>query len=129
MNKDKKVTAQDVQEALRNTDNKQIEKFSKGIERDMFKFGDTLSNLNNKGAELRIGIDRVAQLLLFAEQTKEVKSLISELDAISGRLLKDFNTSLMSMQVNYSKYILPRLDGLGPKAVKLANTDLKNQKG
>jgi len=129
-----KITAKDVQEklsqeALNKTDPKRIEKLSKAIERDMFKFADKLGDADSVEGQLRASIDQIVKLFQFAEQTKEVKSLILDLRAVSGYLSKKVSSPLTDIILGYTKFTLKDLDGLGPKAVKLANKDLKNQKG
>lgn len=128
------IKAQDVQEALSQealskTDPKRIEKLSKAIERDMFKFADKLGDADSTEGQLRASIDQIVKLFQFAEQTKEVKKLIFDLRAVSVYLSNKVSTQLTDIILGYTKFTLKDLDGLGTRAVKLANKDLKNQKG
>ena len=132
MDKDK-VKAQDVQEklkeALSKNDPKKLESLSKLVGEGLNKGLDTIAKAHRIFANVNLRMKEMETLLSFAEETSEVIAMRKELHRLAQRVHEGFSTPLSGLEGSVTKQVIDPVEKARVKVMKLANKDIKNQKG
>lgn len=130
----KDIKAQDVQEALSQealskSDPKKIESLSKAIEKNLFKGLDTLDKAKLALRQVVIDLGVMGNLMKYAETSPDVKKIVKELMDATFKVQDKFVSSIGHIHQDLDETWVSKIEKLRIKAVKLANKDVKNQKG